>query len=174
MARITAKVGSSWRGNGGGACLFACSKSQRHMCTRSALACILGSSAVEKVIFPGLESHPQRELARAQMSMPSGMVSFRVPGGADGAEAAAARMMERLGTIHYAVCVCMGVCNCVCVCVQLFVCVYACVCVWACVCACACVCVRESECARVRAYGGVVYMARRRNARAHATKARGD
>ena len=55
--------------------MFACSKNRKHVCTHSDHACILGSSAVEKVIYPGLESHPQRELARAQMSMPSGMVS---------------------------------------------------------------------------------------------------
>ena len=36
-------------------------------------------------------------------AMSSGMVSFRVKGGAAGAEAVAARMMEQLQTIHYAV-----------------------------------------------------------------------
>jgi len=35
--------------------------------------------------------------------MSSGMVSFRVKGGVAGAEAVAARMMEQLQTIHYAV-----------------------------------------------------------------------
>jgi cystathionine beta-lyase/cystathionine gamma-synthase len=36
---------------------------------------------VETVYFPGLESHPQRDLARAQMSGFGGMVSFQVRGG---------------------------------------------------------------------------------------------
>lgn len=54
---------------------------------------------VEGVLYPGLQSHPQHDLARAQMSNYSGMVSFRV---ADGA-AMAARMAKELEIIHYAV-----------------------------------------------------------------------
>ena len=54
---------------------------------------------VEHVIYPGLESHPQHELAARQMENFSGMLSFRV---ADG-DALAARMMEKLEVIHYAV-----------------------------------------------------------------------
>jgi len=38
---------------------------------------------VERVIFPGLHSHPQHDLARRQMSGPGGMVSFEVKGGHD-------------------------------------------------------------------------------------------
>ena len=34
--------------------------------------------AVEAVRFPGLESHPQYEVAGKQMDLPSGMISFRV------------------------------------------------------------------------------------------------
>lgn len=34
--------------------------------------------AVEAVRFPGLESHPQYEIAQRQMGLPSGMISFRV------------------------------------------------------------------------------------------------
>ncbi len=47
--------------------------------------------AIEKVIYPGLKSHPQYELARRQMDGPGGMISIYVKGG----EAAARRMMER-------------------------------------------------------------------------------
>jgi len=54
---------------------------------------------VERVIFPGLVSHPQHELAARQMDNFSGMVSFRV---AD-PKAVAARMMRQLEIIHYAV-----------------------------------------------------------------------
>ena len=47
--------------------------------------------AIEKVIYPGLKTHPQRELAKRQMSGFGGMVSIYVKGG----ESAARRMMER-------------------------------------------------------------------------------
>ncbi len=56
-------------------------------------------AAVEKVIYPGLESHPQHQLAKTQMDNFSGMVSFRTADGARVAE----RMMEKLEVIHYAV-----------------------------------------------------------------------
>lgn len=39
---------------------------------------------VEKVIFPGLPSHPQHELARKQMNGFGGMISFEVKGGLEG------------------------------------------------------------------------------------------
>ncbi|MEO8672525.1 MAG: PLP-dependent aspartate aminotransferase family protein [Tahibacter sp.] len=45
---------------------------------------------VEKVIYPGLESHPQHELAKRQMSGFGGMLSIYVKGGLEGAR----RMME--------------------------------------------------------------------------------
>ena len=41
--------------------------------------------AVAEVIFPGLESHPQHELARRQMSGPGGMISFILHGGEEAA-----------------------------------------------------------------------------------------
>ena len=47
--------------------------------------------AVEKVIYPGLKSHPQRELASRQMNGFGGIVSVYVKGGLD----ATRRMMER-------------------------------------------------------------------------------
>ena len=46
---------------------------------------------IEKVFYPGLDSHPQRSLARRQMSAGGGMVSAIVKGG----EAAALRFLER-------------------------------------------------------------------------------
>ncbi|MCQ4166983.1 cystathionine gamma-synthase [Tahibacter harae] len=46
---------------------------------------------VEKVIYPGLKSHPQHDLARRQMSGFGGMLSIYVKGGFDGAR----RMMEQ-------------------------------------------------------------------------------
>ena len=44
---------------------------------------------VTSVIYPGLEDHPQHELAKRQMKGPGGMVSFLVEGGAEAAETVA-------------------------------------------------------------------------------------
>jgi cystathionine beta-lyase/cystathionine gamma-synthase len=46
---------------------------------------------IEKVFYPGLDSHPQRDLAKRQMAAGGGMVSAIVKGG----EPAALRMLER-------------------------------------------------------------------------------
>ncbi|MDJ0941391.1 MAG: aminotransferase class I/II-fold pyridoxal phosphate-dependent enzyme [Woeseiaceae bacterium] len=54
---------------------------------------------VDGVIYPGLASHSQHELAARQMDNFGGMISFRV---ADG-KALAERMMQQLEVIHYAV-----------------------------------------------------------------------
>jgi len=54
---------------------------------------------VEKVLYPGLESHPQHQLARRQMDNFSGMMSFRTANPKQVAE----RMMQKLEVIHYAV-----------------------------------------------------------------------
>ncbi len=54
---------------------------------------------VEKVLYPGLESHPQHALARSQMDNFSGMISFRTANAKEVAE----RMMQKLEVIHYAV-----------------------------------------------------------------------
>jgi methionine-gamma-lyase len=54
---------------------------------------------VEQVFYPGLESHPQHELARRQMDNYSGMLSFRCRE----PRPLAARMMQQLEVIHYAV-----------------------------------------------------------------------
>ncbi|MCY3840881.1 MAG: PLP-dependent aspartate aminotransferase family protein [Gammaproteobacteria bacterium] len=56
--------------------------------------------AVARVNYPGLDSHPQRELAQRQMQNTSGTLSFQVHG--DGA-ALAGRMAKELEIIHYAV-----------------------------------------------------------------------
>ena len=54
---------------------------------------------VEKVLYPGLESHPQHALAKSQMDNFSGMIAFRTAN----PKAVAARMMQQLEVIHYAV-----------------------------------------------------------------------
>jgi len=54
---------------------------------------------VERVIYPGLASHPQHELARRQMDNFSGMLTFQV---ADGPGTARV-LSEHLELIHYAV-----------------------------------------------------------------------
>ena len=54
---------------------------------------------VKRVIYPGLPSHPQYELARKQMKNFSGMITFQVQ---DGRKAAAV-LAKELQIIHYAV-----------------------------------------------------------------------
>ncbi|MCP5081068.1 MAG: aminotransferase class I/II-fold pyridoxal phosphate-dependent enzyme [Alphaproteobacteria bacterium] len=54
---------------------------------------------VTRVMYPGLASHPQHELAKRQMANFSGMLSFQVEDGA----AVADRMTKELQIIHYAV-----------------------------------------------------------------------
>jgi len=61
--------------------------------------------AVEAVIYPGLESHPQHELARRQMLGPGGMVSFTLRGGEAAARSLATRtrlftLAESLGGVE--------------------------------------------------------------------------
>ena len=56
-------------------------------------------TGVEKVLYPGLVSHPQHQLAAQQMDNFSGMVSFRTTNPKQIAE----RMMQELNVIHYAV-----------------------------------------------------------------------
>lgn len=55
--------------------------------------------SVEVMLYPGHESHPQHDLADAQMANFSGMIAFRVKS----PETVARKMMEKLKTIHYAV-----------------------------------------------------------------------
>ena len=54
--------------------------------------------AIEKVIYPGLKSHPQHELAKRQMHGFGGMISIHVRGGAE----ASKRLCERLGVFALA------------------------------------------------------------------------
>jgi methionine-gamma-lyase len=54
---------------------------------------------VKRVIYPGLASHPQYELAKGQMKNFSGMVTFQVENGKETARLLA----EKLRVIHYAV-----------------------------------------------------------------------
>ena len=58
--------------------------------------------AVTRVIYPGLESHPQHELAKIQMDNFSGMIAFQPRSKAEG-ERIAERMMSGFEVIHYAV-----------------------------------------------------------------------
>lgn len=58
--------------------------------------------SVTQVVYPGLTSHAQHDLAEQQMSNFSGMLSFQVGDVAAG-EAVAQKMIERLNVIHYAV-----------------------------------------------------------------------
>jgi len=54
---------------------------------------------ITRVVYPGLPSHPQYELARAQLKNFSGMLTFQVTDGL----AAAKLLSERLQVVHYAV-----------------------------------------------------------------------
>ncbi len=72
---------------------------ERHAANARLLAQHLeGHAAVERVIYPGLASHPQRELAERQMSSPGGMVTFFIRGGLD----AARRFLEALRVFQLA------------------------------------------------------------------------
>jgi methionine-gamma-lyase len=55
--------------------------------------------AVQKVFYPGHDSHPQHDLARQQMDNFSGMLSFRT----HDPKSVAVKMMNNLEVIHYAV-----------------------------------------------------------------------
>ena len=55
---------------------------ERHSANAQQVAEFLeGHAKVSKVIYPGLESHPQHAIAKAQMSGFSGMLSFELTGG---------------------------------------------------------------------------------------------
>ena len=58
---------------------------------RQVAAWLAAHPRVERVIYPGLESHPQHQLAVRQMSGFGGMMSFVVKGGLE----AATQMLER-------------------------------------------------------------------------------
>ncbi len=58
--------------------------------------------SVTSVMYPGLESHPQHDLAKSQMQNFSGMLTFQVGGAREG-DALAVKMTKELQVIHYAV-----------------------------------------------------------------------
>ncbi len=58
--------------------------------------------AVTRVLYPGLPSHPQYDLAQRQMLSSSGMIAFQV-GSAEQGRALAQTMIEKLDMVHYAV-----------------------------------------------------------------------
>ena len=69
---------------------------ERHCANALKVAQFLeGQSGVTKVLYPGLASHPQAELARRQMGGGSTLVAFEVAGG----KARAFRMLNALATI---------------------------------------------------------------------------
>lgn len=61
-----------------------------------------GDRRVARVIYPGLASHPQADIAARQMRNGSAMIAFQVGDRAAG-DAVAQAMIERLEIIHYAV-----------------------------------------------------------------------
>jgi methionine-gamma-lyase len=72
----------------------------RHSASALAVARALEAHpAVTAVLYPGLESHPQHDLARRQMADFGGMIAFEVAGGV----AAGAAVMDRLSLITRAV-----------------------------------------------------------------------
>lgn len=78
----------------------------RHCANAAQIAHFLvGHPAVGDVIFPGLESHPQHELAARQMGDFGGMISFRTRAGPDVAEKVVAKtelffLAESLGGVE--------------------------------------------------------------------------
>ncbi len=56
--------------------------------------------AVKRVLYPGLASHPQHDLARRQMKNFSGMLTFQTH---EAGPVLAQRMIDTLEIIHYAV-----------------------------------------------------------------------
>ena len=71
----------------------------RHNQSALALARVLeGDRRVTRVFYPGLQSHPDHDIARRQMSGFGGMICFEVPGGLEGAS----RVFDRLQLIRRA------------------------------------------------------------------------
>ncbi len=72
---------------------------ERHNAGGLAIATFLeADSRVIRVFYPGLASHPDHAIARAQMTGFGGMVCFEVPGGLDGAS----RVFDRFQVIRRA------------------------------------------------------------------------
>ena len=73
---------------------------ERHCANASAIAQVLQDHpAVAHVLYPGLSSHPQRDLVLRQMAAPGGIVSFDLKGGAQEAK----RFCDGLQLIRIAV-----------------------------------------------------------------------
>jgi methionine-gamma-lyase len=73
---------------------------ERHCASAMTIAGMLaGHPKVARISFPGLETFPQYELARRQMSGPGGLISFEIDGGVEMGMA----FMNRLQLIHRAV-----------------------------------------------------------------------
>ena len=65
---------------------------ERHCSNAQQIASYLDShSSIEKVIYPGLESHPQHNIAKKQMKGFGGMISVILKGGLE----SATRFLER-------------------------------------------------------------------------------
>ncbi|MEM1350393.1 MAG: cystathionine gamma-synthase [Myxococcota bacterium] len=61
---------------------------RQHAASAQVLAELLDAHpAVERVVFPGLPSHPQYDIAQRQMSGPGGMITFFLKGGLEAARA---------------------------------------------------------------------------------------
>ena len=60
---------------------------ERHCSNAIQIANFLEShNSIQRVIYPGLESHPQHEIAKAQMNGFGGMISVEIKGGLEGAK----------------------------------------------------------------------------------------
>lgn len=79
---------------------------ERHNASAMRIAAWLGEHpAVERVIYPGLDTHPQHELAMRQMGGGGGIVTFFIRGGLDAARTALERceifsLAESLGGVE--------------------------------------------------------------------------
>jgi len=66
---------------------------ERHTQNAMALAeMLLGRDDIERVVYPGLDSHPQYALAKRQMKLPGGMITIFLSGGLERSK----RFLERL------------------------------------------------------------------------------
>ena len=60
---------------------------ERHCSNAIQIANFLEShNSIQRVIYPGLESHPQHEIAKEQMNGFGGMISVEIKGGLEGAK----------------------------------------------------------------------------------------
>ena len=72
---------------------------ERHCSNAIQIANFLEShNSIQRVIYPGLESHPQHEIAKEQMNGFGGMISVEIKGGLEGAK----KFLERTETFSLA------------------------------------------------------------------------